>query len=51
MFFQERVPPRTSYKGFYLESLRVLAELWAEEPLKMLLRTFSSESAEKPPFA
>ena len=31
-------------KGFYLEPLQVPAERWAEEPFKVLLRTFFSES-------
>ena len=33
------VPPRTISKGFHLESLKVPAERWAEEPFKVLLRT------------
>ena len=40
MVLQERVPPRTRYKGFYLEPLKVSAERWAEEPVKVLLRIF-----------
>ena len=35
-----RVPPRTIFKGFYLEPLKVPAERRAEEPFKFLLKTF-----------
>ena len=37
----ERVPPRTISKEFNVEPLRVPAERWAEEPIKVLLRVFS----------
>ena len=40
----ERVPPRTISQGFYPETLKVPAERWAEEPFKVLLRTFFPES-------
>ena len=39
-----RVSPRTISKGGYLEPLKVPAERWAEEPFKLLLRTFFSVS-------
>ena len=42
--FSGRVPPRTISKGFHLESLKVPAERSAEEPFKVLLRTFFSNS-------
>ena len=35
-----RVLPWIISKGFYLEPLKVPAERWAEEPFKVLLRTF-----------
>ena len=44
MALQKRVPRRTLYKGFYIPSLKVSAERWVEEPLKVLLTTFISES-------
>ena len=39
MVLQERVPPRTIHRGATYQ-----AERWAEEPFKVLLRTFFSES-------
>ena len=35
-----RVIPGTISKEFYLEALKVPADRWAEEPVKVLLRTF-----------
>ena len=37
---QERVQPRTFYKGFCLEPLEVPPERWNEEHFKVLLRIF-----------
>ena len=36
-------------KGFYLQPLKILAELCAEELFKVLLRNFSSESVHYSP--
>ena len=41
------VPPRTISKRFHLEPLKVPAERWFEEPLKVLLRALFSESVTK----
>ena len=38
MVLLETVIPRSFYKGFYLESLNVPAERWAEGSLKILLK-------------
>ena len=46
MILQGRVPPRTLYKGFYLEPLKVPAEQWAGVPLKILLKICFPERAD-----
>lgn len=36
---------RTLYRGLHLESLRVLTDMWTNEPITVLLRTLFSERA------